>query len=176
MDGPLTGAEVEDVRKDLPGLTALCIKRLRAFGLKGLDVPVDECFEMTRPQRWSGLWRAAFEGSRFCEDQPNKSATECSDKSVGSRIWFDPNRPYETDGRLYRVEFIGRRTVRPGNFGHMGGSEHEMVVDRMISIKEVEAPPPRVTDEEERVAWEACEASGQCISWEKMKEMQRLRK
>jgi hypothetical protein len=42
------------------------------------------------------------------------------------------------DQTLYAVEFIGRRTAVKGRYGHMGVFDHELIVDRMISMRQVE--------------------------------------
>jgi len=40
--------------------------------------------------------------------------------------------------RRMRIEFIGRKTLYPGYYGHMGMSGSEIIVDRVISLKEME--------------------------------------
>lgn len=95
--------------------------------------PTDQCYRMQNPRRWQGLWRADFEGSQFCP----APATVCTFDSTDERIWLSGFDKVETDGKLYRVEFIGRRTLHPGQHGHMGASAHEIIVDRPISIREV---------------------------------------
>ena len=40
-------------------------------------------------------------------------------------------------GALYAVDFIGRRTLKRGGYGHFGVFDHEIVVDRIISIEPV---------------------------------------
>jgi hypothetical protein len=94
-------------------------------------IPLDQCFKMDPPRRWQGVWRNEFEGSRFCP----APAKKCSYYSPGDRIWLDAQkRPDET---LYAVDFVGRRTAVKGRYGHIGGSDYELIVDRMISIRQV---------------------------------------
>ena len=37
----------------------------------------------------------------------------------------------------YRIEFVGRRTKKPGSFGHQSAYEHLMIADRVISIQKI---------------------------------------
>ncbi len=117
---------------------------------------------MTAPERWQGLWRNDFEGSEFCP----VPARNCPSDPAKGGIWLnvpEGTRPAQGAGGLYAIEFVGRRTREPGLFGHMGMFEHEMIVDRLISIREVEPPPPPPTEEESAAAQRACEANGTCI-------------
>lgn len=73
---------------------------------------------------------------------------------------------------MYEVEFIGRRTLYPGMQGHMGMSKHELIVDRLISMKEIEAPPPQPSKAEVVKDWKECEAAKTCIpNWEEINKM-----
>lgn len=118
-------------------MTKACIARIRVNGVNAFPNRTEDCFEMTPRQRWTGLWRAAFEGSQFCADEAGVPAKKCEYDEGRAAIWFEPGRDYAPDGTLYRVEFVGRRTVHPGVFGHMGVFQHEMIVDRMIAMKRV---------------------------------------
>ena len=100
------------------------------------------CRDMTEPRVWRGLWAYGFEWSQFCEE-PAKS---CGDrpKRDPDITWltFGENWPLGLDtkreaGALFQVEFVGRRTVHKGMKGHMGVFQYEMVVDRLISMKEI---------------------------------------
>ena len=105
------------------------------------------CYKLAHPERWRGLWRNDFEGSRFCA-APSKK--QCSFDTPGESVWFDysfgltETKPRQWKiplGGLYEVDLIGRRTAVKGRYGHMGGSDHALIVDRMVSIRQVEAPP-----------------------------------
>lgn len=96
--------------------------------------PLDECYKMDQPRRWRGVWRNEFEGSRFCP----APAKKCSMSSPGEMIWLDVSK--SPDQTLYEVDFIGRRTAVKGRYGHMGGFDHELIVDRMISMRQIEPP------------------------------------
>ncbi len=95
----------------------------------------DQCVHMTARTRWRGVWKTEFEGSQFCPG----ARSECSLRSARPWIWMNAGVKTELNGKLYRVEFEGRRTRFPGGYGHMGEFDHEIIVDRMISIEEL--PP-----------------------------------
>jgi hypothetical protein len=111
----------------------------------------ETCFRMTEAQKWTGLWRGEFEESRFCADGPVRPAEMCDDYYYGGgSAWLNgnlglPEAPIGdlVQSGLYRVEFIGRRTLYPGNFGHLGGYDYEIFVDQPISIRKV---PDRLAD------------------------------
>lgn len=100
----------------------------------------EECKRMTDPRLWRGLWRNEFEGSQFCAEP----ATVCSFNSdrAQANVWLDSSYSWPAEfkgkarlGELFKVEFIGRRTVHPGMHGHMGVFDHEIIVDRMLSME-----------------------------------------
>ena len=101
-------------------------------------LPTGECYEMLPAHRWRGVWEDHLEGQVFCPG----AATQCP--AGGSGIWLDyasAKRPAGwTPGGVYAIDFIGRRTKFEGGYGHMGASRHAMVVDRMISMKQLQAP------------------------------------
>jgi hypothetical protein len=131
----------------------------------------DQCFKFTKPQRMQGLWRNDFEGSLFCE-----LGTQCSNRqSDGKRpraVWLEmkarlSGRKDTPPGGLYAIDFIGRRSEYRGMFGHMGMWDGEVIVDRLISIEELEPPPPQPTKAEVIADAKKCEAEGSCIpNWE----------
>lgn len=144
----------------------------------GGEVPCEgkttaQCVKMTRPQRWSGIWKNDLEGSRFC-----LSSDPCAEVRDREQTWltFEGKLPPGIEpgrGGAYQIEFFGKRTQYPGMYGHLGMSEHEIVVDRLITIREIEPPPPDWT-EEERKAWEEkCRKAQQCMTLDEMNEMQK---
>lgn len=103
----------------------------------------EECRRMSEPKRWRGLWRRGFELSLFCPEP----APKCTMEEMGKEpvFWFGSSSSWPAElekkaqsGRLFRVEFIGRRTIYRGMHGHMGIFDHEIVVDQMISMQTVE--------------------------------------
>jgi len=156
------GFTAEQIKAAMPGITDWCVARLQSDDTKA--PPTDQCFEMQEPRRWRGLWRNDFEGSRFCPEP----ARECGHDSPGEDIWLTfseqlPQSDFEDFGGLYELDVVARRTLHKGHYGHWGGSDHELIVDRMILMREVEAPRP-VTTADDR-AWEKeCEASANCFT------------
>jgi hypothetical protein len=98
--------------------------------------PTELCVRMLPEQHWRGLWRNDFEGSRFCPEP----AKTCGYDSPGEDIWLS-GTPGQSRGGLYRIDFMGRRTMFKGPYGHLGMSDQELVIDRVLSMQEVEAPP-----------------------------------
>jgi hypothetical protein len=123
------------VQAALPGMTERCVERIRYDGLDTMPHRVDRCFEMAPARRWRGLWADVFEGQQFC---PEPMRT-CFFEENRPRIWLSfASGTFPTgdgmSGRIYRIEFIGRRTLRPGHYGHLGVFQHEIVVDRVIAV------------------------------------------
>lgn len=157
------------VAAGLRSFVDLCaVKKETEYGNVYERLPLDECYKMDPPRRWKGLWRNDFEGSRFCE----APALECSYETAGDKTWLQysfgltDKRPSELKvpyGGLYEVDLVGRRTAIKARYGHMGGSDHELIVDRMISVREVEPPPPPETPAEELARWRQCLAQKTCF-------------
>lgn len=125
--------------------------------------PTDQCYRMEPQRRWIGLWRDEFEGSRFCP----APETQCSNETSGDIIWLDVERVTrkQPDGALYAVELLGRRTAVRGHHGHLGGSDHELIVDRFISIKKV--GPPLTKAQSEAELQRCLSGKRRCSSWDK---------
>lgn len=142
----VSDANIEAIRAAAPGMTEECIRKIRFGGIDHMPRETDQCFKMTEPNRWRGLWRNNFEGSQFCPSP----ASECGDaddyERTRSQIWLDFAHPLpdkfreEHFGALFVIDFIGRRTAHRGHHGHMGMFENEVIVDRIISMTEMEAP------------------------------------
>jgi hypothetical protein len=83
-------------------------------------------------QRYRGVWINEFEGSRF---YPGRSTVPTSRDEA--HIWLEVEHSslagLVPDGRAFLLEIEGRRTMYPGPFGHLGGADHELIVDRVIS-------------------------------------------
>ncbi len=128
-------AAAQQVRRNDPGMNDDCLQKI----ISGKPVPsgVDKCFAMLPAQRWRGLWRDDFEGSRFCP----APAAVCADDTPGDKIWLSFDSDVRPDGgrkptmQLYSIEFIGRRTRERGSYGHMGTSQHEVLVDTLVATK-----------------------------------------
>lgn len=157
----------EQIRAALPGITDECVERLQSDDTR--SPPTDQCFEMQEPRPWRGLWRNVFEGSRFCPEP----ARECGHDTPGERIWLTfsehlPQSGFDDFGGLYEMEFVGRRTLNRGHHGHFSQYYHALVVDRVTSMREIEAPPAATSARGK--AWEKeCEASPECFTSNELK-------
>lgn len=96
--------------------------------------PTALCVKMTSLQHFRGLWRAAMEGSTFCPEP----ATECP-TAKGESIWLSLY-PGRLRGELYHVDFIGRKTIYKGPYGHFGMFDSEVDIDRMIRMELISKP------------------------------------
>lgn len=130
--------QIVETGKGVPGRPYPCSYEEVVSGHKAIaSTPTEFCVKMLPQQRWRGLWRAAFEGSRFCPEP----AETCDDNTPGEQIWLS-RTPGQPTGGLYRVDFIGRRTMYKGPYGHFGMFDQELIMDRVISIKLIEDAPP----------------------------------
>jgi hypothetical protein len=134
--------DFQTIRKFEPGMTDFCIERFLAGDRS--PIPDEKCFKFGAPERMSGTWAAMFEGSQFCPD----SWKECAqtDRAPRAAIWLEFAQPLKFDvksyiGGLYAIDFVGRRTIYSGHYGHMGVFSHEVIVDRIISMRQLKAPP-----------------------------------
>lgn len=116
------------------------------------SLPTDQCFRMEPPQRYRGIWIDEFEGQQFVPegqtvpdwprgDVRSAKGREAFDRARAATIWLDVDHAdvghdWRNGGRRMFVEFIGRKTAYPGSYGHMGMSGHELIIDRMISMRE----------------------------------------
>jgi len=118
----------------LPGRPFPCAREEITNGIKIIvSQDTERCVKMLPRQSWRGLWRAQFEGSRFCPEP----ARTCDHETPGEDIWLNggPGRP---SGGLYRVVFEGRRTMYNGPYGHLGMSDHEVYVDKAVRFELIE--------------------------------------
>jgi hypothetical protein len=123
---------------------------------------------MTKPQRMTGLWRNEFEGQAFCANPARDCPTGKWQPNEEGVAWIDfawpiPGSEHTLPGGLYAIDFVGRETAYAGHYGEYGFYNQEVVVDRLISIKMIEAPPPQPTKAETIRSWKECEKAGTCI-------------
>jgi hypothetical protein len=97
---------------------------------------------MTPRQRYQGVWINEFEGSHFYIDRRHPPASREAPCAWLDADQVDFDRP-AFHGGSYLLEIEGRRTVHPGLYGHLGSCEHELIVDRVISIEHTEESPLR---------------------------------
>lgn len=114
--------------------------------------PTDQCYKMEAARRYRGVWVDEFEGQAFIPEgakppewpRSNPKSPEWrkeADRAIAATIWLDVERvnlghTRRRDGRKFFIEFIGRKTMYAGNYGHMGMSGQEIIVDRVISLRE----------------------------------------
>lgn len=114
------------------------------------SLPTDQCYKMRAPQRMRGVWIDEFEGSQFF---PNRSVAPPR-LAAHPWIWLSVERgklprryrALAPEGRAMLIEFIGRRTLYRVPSGHMGLYDYEIIVDRVISARDVplrRGPPGR---------------------------------
>lgn len=131
----LTDNAIQELREGMPGITEQCLEQIKYGGIEAMPLGTDKCFEMGREQRWKGLWRREFENSRFCPSP----ATFCSHQTAGERIWLS-GKVLSSSGNgegIFAVEFVGRRTARKGSYGHLGAFDHEIIADKIITLRPV---------------------------------------
>jgi hypothetical protein len=98
-----------------------------------------DCYHFGPPRVFSGIYIDEFEGQSFLEGQhppgPYRdqsvwiSFDEKSDKSVA------PLLHSMTPTRIWRIRFVGRKTDRAGTYGHLGMSNSEVLVDRVLEAR-----------------------------------------
>ena len=107
-----------------------------------------DCYRFGPPRRMRGVWRAAFEGSEFF---PGRTTPPGEDETSGVWLSVDENAPLPIAVRrkggwehppLLLVDFVGRQTLFPGGYGHMGMSHDLIVVDRLLSARVLVLPQP----------------------------------
>jgi hypothetical protein len=142
----ISDADMNYYDAELPGMTEECRNKLQFGGIGALPEDTDDCYKMSLPQRWQGLWRNAFESHVFCETPATRCRIEPEADPQPAYTWIEFKRPLDprikqAEG-LYRIDFIGRRTVVPGNYGYLGLARHAIVVDRLLFIDRQDRPVP----------------------------------
>jgi hypothetical protein len=102
------------------------------------------CFPFSEPQYLSGIWVTGLESSTFFE---GAKTFESSMLFEGGDTWLTPDaaRPETTRSmqgeatRAYQVELIGRRSLCPGYYGHLGVYRQEVRVERFMALRSVPA-------------------------------------
>jgi hypothetical protein len=137
----MSDAQMAELRADEPGMKEECLDKIRWGGIEAIPSGLEECYKLDPPQRWRGIWYAAFEVSRFCPE----SERQCS--LAGPGEWIDleeghgvvlPRYDGEPSPIAFDIDFIGRKTSYPGHFGHPPGQSDVIIVDRLISAKSIQ--------------------------------------
>ena len=119
------------------------------------SLPTDQCYQMEAPRHYRGVWVDEFEGQRFIPqgtnppEWPRTNPTfpgwrKQAERARLAAIWLDTSRinldrKSGPRGAKRLIEFVGRKTMYPGAYGHLGMSGQEIIVDRMISLRECPA-------------------------------------
>ncbi|MBS0255216.1 MAG: hypothetical protein JSS36_08420 [Proteobacteria bacterium] len=132
-----------------------CVQTVVELSITTLrQLPTDECYRMQPPRRYRGVWLDVFEGQAFVpsgskaprwptNDPRSPHWRERLERARAASIWLDVSRvglkhDFRDGGRKVLIEFIGRQTEYPGHYGHMGMAGHEIIVDKVISLKTLE--------------------------------------
>ena len=94
------------------------------------------CFPFSPSQRMRGIWLVSFENSTFFEGKVVFDRTMLTRAST----WLDPaalpkgvrSSAPEVSVKAYKVEIIGRRSICPAYYGHLGVFPHEVIVDSFV--------------------------------------------
>jgi hypothetical protein len=125
----------------------------------------DQCFNFSEPEHLRGYWRNNFEGSQFCA----ASATQCQPENRAEFVWLEfasplAGRDDTPPGGLYAIDFVGRRSEYGGLFGGQALANHEVIVDRLLSIKVIDPPAPgQMTKEHVEAYLRECDGAQICI-------------
>jgi hypothetical protein len=133
----ISDEEFAQIKASHPGMTRKCLDAIRYGGVEAWEPEKPECFDLTQAQRWSGLWESGWEWTNFCPDPAKKC--DWMEKR-GTWLTFADDAvglPDKLEDGTYQIEFIGRRTKVPGNFGHTASYDHLMIVDRVLKIRKI---------------------------------------
>jgi hypothetical protein len=135
-------AQMKQIRAESPGMKEECLEILRWGGVEALTRPAEECYKFDPPRRWKGRWFSGFETSIFCPD----SARHCPPDNHRDMIWLEvgPTAQIPVSARdnryaagMFEVDLIGRKSSFPGEYGNMGGTSQEIIMDQLLSMKRV---------------------------------------
>lgn len=104
----------------------------------------DKCFRFSKPTHMRGVWISEFEGSMFYDGATHSPTIQRYDSNMTWLEMRDPrySQVMDKDGgqRTFSIDFIGRKSLYPALYGHMGMSRSMVIVDRMLSMQEVPGP------------------------------------
>lgn len=122
-----------------------CMREVKQDGIwdgKILEsLPMDTCYRFEQPKRFRGLWRNEFEGSQFCPGSARACDFDHYHAGRGN-IWLDvekvdPSLIKEDREGIYQIDFIGRKTMFKGTYGHGGIFDEYVIADKVIALKKV---------------------------------------
>lgn len=120
--------------KGIPGRPFPCAYEEMRNGVDTIESqPTGICVKMLPQQRFRGLWYHPMEGSLFCPEP----ARECTRAKPGEDIWLEKGPGSGGHGELYKVDFIGRRTMYKGGYGF---SDYVVIMDEVITMELMKDP------------------------------------
>jgi hypothetical protein len=106
------------------------------------SIRTDACFPFSEPRKFGGVWISGFEDSSFW-----LGAKKYSRDGMRQASWLSLNTgsaksvgAQDGSGQLFRIEFLGRRSLCDGHYGHMGMWPSEIIVDQVISATPLKSP------------------------------------
>lgn len=103
-----------------------------------------DCIRYGAPRVFKGVWIDRFEGSKFLEGR--KPTADIFD--ANAEVWLDVPAPLRDPAGIRipgsgptivaEMEFVGRKTLYPGVHGHLGGTPHNIIVDKVLVFRPVE--------------------------------------
>ena len=134
----ISDADYKAVLAGNPGLTDACKQELRKTGMYG--VTNDDCYEMMSPQRWKGIWNGGWEWSNFCPAPATTCSVRFERNEMDLGFGGAASPKIAKDGGMFEIEFVGRQSQYAGHYGHLDQYPHMILVDRMISIRQIAGP------------------------------------
>jgi hypothetical protein len=103
----------------------------------------EHCVSWGASEHMQGVWVTGFEVSNFIPDAtqaPGRDDTNwqgtwltfASGSTPDPSIWTERDR---MGGAAVAIDFVGRRSRSGGIYGHLGGANQIVIVDRIISMR-----------------------------------------
>ena len=110
----------------------------RTIGGRPDRLPDADCYRLNEPRRLRGVAELGFEADIF---YPGRARLPTPDQESDLRLSLEPSLLPATirsgcERRcVVALDFIGRRPVVEGGYGHAGFGKHLIVVDRLVDVK-----------------------------------------
>lgn len=110
------------------------------------------CIDFLPAERMRGVWISGFERSWFVPGaegvpDPNRTDLRKTWLTFAGGALPDPTLRRAMDAQggvaVVAIEFDGRRSRDVGQYGHMGGADTIVIVDRIVSARLIGPLPPR---------------------------------
>ena len=131
--------------QECKGLELTAVQRCFGGDLKnGKYVGDLKCWPFSKPHRIHGVWLLNLETSVFAPNATAVTATAPSDIAwLETDLLNQPSIVAAMQGagpRAYLIDFDGRQALCNGNFGHLGMSPREVIVDQVHSLHRIAVP------------------------------------